>query len=305
VRYTEPTLDAPCGPAKRGFKRRIEGLIAGTTRRKEIEQWDGQQKDQYERQRRWYNACNIMQVRAHELKSKSKADLSSQLTELKQELLQLRVAKVTGGNTAKLSKMWGTTSLHTRERNRIGGERTVKLIYVVHLRLYSSGVRRSIARVNTVINQKQRQSLREFYKGKKYTPLDLRVKKTRAIRKQLTKVSWYSLGMEGFNLRHGETGQRVWGTQARQEKAIMGKRRINTCRNWLSSVRGAHTVPTQTIVRTAPGPSIFKREEIEIQPEQEVEEYAGQTRPDPTTSVSPFRRDNYHRASTPYTCHWL
>ena len=46
-----------------------------------------------------------MQVRAHELKSKSKADLSSQLTELKQELLQLRVAKVTGGNTAKLTKM--------------------------------------------------------------------------------------------------------------------------------------------------------------------------------------------------------
>lgn len=47
----------------------------------------------------------LLQVRAHELKSKSKADLSSQLTELKQELLQLRVAKVTGGNTAKLTKM--------------------------------------------------------------------------------------------------------------------------------------------------------------------------------------------------------
>lgn len=47
----------------------------------------------------------MMQVKAHELKSKSKADLSSQLTELKQELLQLRVAKVTGGNTSKLTKM--------------------------------------------------------------------------------------------------------------------------------------------------------------------------------------------------------
>ena len=47
----------------------------------------------------------MSQVKAHELRSKSKADLSSQLTELKQELLQLRVAKVTGGNTAKLTKL--------------------------------------------------------------------------------------------------------------------------------------------------------------------------------------------------------
>lgn len=38
------------------------------------------------------------------------------------------------------------------------------------------------------MNQKQRQNLRELYKGKKYTPLDLRVKKTRAIRRRLTKV---------------------------------------------------------------------------------------------------------------------
>ena len=38
------------------------------------------------------------------------------------------------------------------------------------------------------MNQKQRQNLREFYKNKKYLPLDLRAKKTRAIRRRLTKV---------------------------------------------------------------------------------------------------------------------
>lgn len=43
------------------------------------------------------------------------------------------------------------------------------------------------------MNQKQRQNLREFYKNKKYLPLDLRAKKTRAIRRRLTKVR----GFEG------------------------------------------------------------------------------------------------------------
>lgn len=50
----------------------------------------------------------------------------------------------------------------------------------------SSVVRKSIARVLTVVNQKTRQNLRELYKGKKL-PLDLRAKKTRAIRRRLTK----------------------------------------------------------------------------------------------------------------------
>ena len=54
--------------------------------------------------------------------------------------------------------------------------------------LSSNTVRKSIARVLTVMNQKQRQNLREFYKSKKYLPLDLRPKKTRAIRRRLTKV---------------------------------------------------------------------------------------------------------------------
>jgi hypothetical protein len=44
----------------------------------------------------------------------------------------------------------------------------------------SSTVRKSIARVLTVLTQQQRAALRQFYKGKKYLPLDLRAKKTRA-----------------------------------------------------------------------------------------------------------------------------
>ncbi|KAN0060327.1 60S ribosomal protein L35, L29 [Thecaphora frezii] len=97
----------------------------------------------------------MAKVKAFELQSKSKADLTTQLEELKTELLQLRVQKVAGGNSSKLTKI--------------------------------NTVRKNIARVLTVINQKQRANLREFYKGKKHIPLDLRAKKTRALRRKLTK----------------------------------------------------------------------------------------------------------------------
>merc|ERR1711955_136918 len=70
------------------------------------------------------------------------------------ELATLKVAKVTGGAASKLSKI------------RI--------------------VRKNIARVYIVMHQKQKENLRKFYKGKKYIPLDLRSKKTRAMRKALT-----------------------------------------------------------------------------------------------------------------------
>jgi len=95
------------------------------------------------------------QVKAYELQSKSKNDLSKQLIELKNELLTLRVQKIAGGSASKLTKI--------------------------------NTVRKSIARVLTVMNHKARQNLREYYKDKKYRPLDLRVKKTRAIRRRLTK----------------------------------------------------------------------------------------------------------------------
>merc|ERR1719240_2621941 len=47
-------------------------------------------------------------------------------------------------------------------------------------------VRKQIARVLTVYSQKQREEARKEYKDKKYQPLDLRKKKTRAIRLRLT-----------------------------------------------------------------------------------------------------------------------
>ncbi|XP_045623224.1 large ribosomal subunit protein uL29 isoform X2 [Procambarus clarkii] len=97
----------------------------------------------------------MVKVKCSDLRSKKKDELLKQLEELKQELSGLRVAKVTGGAASKLSKI------------RV--------------------VRKSIARVMIVINQKTKENLRKFYKNKKFKPLDLRPKKTRAIRRALTK----------------------------------------------------------------------------------------------------------------------
>ncbi|KHJ34030.1 putative 60s ribosomal protein l35 [Erysiphe necator] len=94
-------------------------------------------------------------VKAGQLWAKNKADLTKQLGELKTELGQLRTQKIAGGSASKLTK--------------------------IH------DIRKSIARVLTIINSKQRSQLRLFYKGKKYLPLDLRPKQTRAIRRRLTK----------------------------------------------------------------------------------------------------------------------
>jgi len=93
-------------------------------------------------------------VKTKDLRGKKKEDLLKQLDELKTELSQLRVAKVTGGAASKLSK--------------------------IH------DVRKAIARVLTVINQTQKENLRKFYKNKKFKPKDLRPKKTRAMRRLLT-----------------------------------------------------------------------------------------------------------------------
>ncbi|KAG7006710.1 60S ribosomal protein L35 [Physcia stellaris] len=94
-------------------------------------------------------------VKPAQLKGKNKEDLKSQLVELKTELGSLRTQKIAGGAAAKLTK--------------------------IH------DLRKSIARVLTYINQQQRSQLRILYAKKKYLPLDLRAKKTRAIRRRLTK----------------------------------------------------------------------------------------------------------------------
>ena len=96
----------------------------------------------------------MAKVKAYELRSKSKAELTAQLEDLKQELANLRVAKVTGGAASKLAKI--------------------------------GVVRKSIARVLTVYNQQRKAALRAQYGKGKYIPLDLREKKTRAMRRALS-----------------------------------------------------------------------------------------------------------------------
>ena len=76
----------------------------------------------------------MVKVKAKDLRGKKKEDLEKQLFELKTELQGLRVAQVTGGAASKLSKI-----------------RTV---------------RKSVARVLTVINQTQKENLRKFYHNK-------------------------------------------------------------------------------------------------------------------------------------------
>jgi large subunit ribosomal protein L35e len=92
-------------------------------------------------------------VKAHELRVKTKSELVKQLEELKKDLAGLRVQQTAGGNSAKVA--------------RIGV------------------VRKAIARVLTVTNQKTKASIRENVIGK--LPKNMREKKTRAIRRRLTK----------------------------------------------------------------------------------------------------------------------
>lgn len=77
------------------------------------------------------------------------------LKDLRKELDELRIASVTDGAASKVAKI--------------------------------KGVRKSIARVLTVHNQMQKESLRKAAEGSKYMPKDLRAKQTRAMRRRLSK----------------------------------------------------------------------------------------------------------------------
>jgi len=59
-----------------------------------------------------------VKVKAHELRQKNRDELLRQLEELKTELQQLRVAKVTGGAASKLSKMFSPPPPHCPSRPR-------------------------------------------------------------------------------------------------------------------------------------------------------------------------------------------
>mmetsp|Transcript_28184 Transcript_28184/g.28550 ORF Transcript_28184/g.28550 Transcript_28184/m.28550 type:complete len:122 (-) Transcript_28184:67-432(-) len=95
-------------------------------------------------------------VKAYELRDMSKDDLLKTLTDLRKELSELHVAKVTDGAASKIAKI--------------------------------KSVRKSIARVLTVHNQQQKEGIRKACAGAKYLPKDLRSKKTRAMRRALTKA---------------------------------------------------------------------------------------------------------------------
>eukprot|EP00919_Chromeraceae_sp_WS-2016_P037508 GHVR01089555.1.p1 GENE.GHVR01089555.1~~GHVR01089555.1.p1 ORF type:complete len:133 (+),score=26.45 GHVR01089555.1:25-399(+) len=96
----------------------------------------------------------VKAVRTHVLRDKTVDELSKRLDELKTDLAQLRVAKMTGASQNK-------------NTGKIGS------------------VRKGIARVLTVLSEGRRKAAREEYKGKR-KPLDLRQKKTRAIRRRFT-----------------------------------------------------------------------------------------------------------------------
>ena len=94
-------------------------------------------------------------VKAYELRGLPKEELLKTLAENRKHLAELHVAKVTGGAASKIAKI--------------------------------KAVRKSIARVLTVHNQQQKEGIRKAAAGSKYISKDLRVKKTRAIRRALSK----------------------------------------------------------------------------------------------------------------------
>ncbi|CRH00119.1 60S ribosomal protein L35, putative [Plasmodium relictum] len=92
-------------------------------------------------------------VKAFELRTLKKKELLEKLEELKKELSGLRISKAIG-NSAKNSK------IHS--------------------------VRKNVARVLTVYNQKKKMELKKKYKNKKFKPYNLRKKLTKNKRLQLT-----------------------------------------------------------------------------------------------------------------------
>merc|ERR1711974_392221 len=100
-------------------------------------------------------AEKVAKLRVQTLRGQSKDDLTTKLGELRQELATLKVAKVTNQSASKLGKI--------------------------------NVVRKDIAKVLTVINQTQKAELQKLYRGKKVKPVDLKPRKTRALRKRLNK----------------------------------------------------------------------------------------------------------------------
>ena len=94
-------------------------------------------------------------VKASVLRKKTEEQLNKDLEEFRKNLSELKFNKVSASHQMKVSKL-----------------RTV---------------RKDIARVLTTINTMKKDAAREKYAKAKYMPLDLRVKKTRKLRRRLTK----------------------------------------------------------------------------------------------------------------------
>ncbi|KAK1443594.1 60S ribosomal protein L35 like protein [Babesia gibsoni] len=93
-------------------------------------------------------------IKVYELRNKTDAELLKQLEDLKQEYAMMRIQKVTVTSTSKLSQI--------------------------------GVIRKGIAKVLTVYNQRKKEEARKMYKSLKKTPLNLRPKLTRAKRRALT-----------------------------------------------------------------------------------------------------------------------
>merc|ERR1711939_437167 len=103
-----------------------------------------------------YISCIKMnRVKAHELRTKSEADCTEELAKHRKELAALRVSKVAAAPQVKLAKV--------------------------------RAVRKNIAKVLTVLNERRRAEARDAFAKKRYTPYDLRQKKTRAFRRKLSR----------------------------------------------------------------------------------------------------------------------
>merc|ERR1712012_777688 len=94
-------------------------------------------------------------VKAHNLRKMAEDKLIEELTKNRKELQDLRVSKVSSQPQVMLTKI--------------------------------RQVRKSIAKCLTVLSEKRRDTAREETKKARYTPKDLRLKKTRAWRRKLTK----------------------------------------------------------------------------------------------------------------------
>mmetsp|Transcript_13080 Transcript_13080/g.22064 ORF Transcript_13080/g.22064 Transcript_13080/m.22064 type:complete len:128 (-) Transcript_13080:108-491(-) len=94
-------------------------------------------------------------VKAYQLRNKSEEDLLKTLTQFRGELVGLRSSKVASAPQVKLARI------------RV--------------------VRKAIAKVLTVLNEKRRNEAKAAWKNKKYTPKDLRVKGSKAGRSGLNK----------------------------------------------------------------------------------------------------------------------